>query len=236
MLKSSRLFEAVADTVREIVLDTETTGLDPKEGHRIVEIGCVELVNHVPTGVTWHRYINPLRDMPDDALAVHGLTAAFLADKPLFAEVAPELMAFIGDARLVMHNGAFDMMFLNAELGACGFPPLPAERLLDTLDIARRKYPNAPNSLDALCRRFAVDATARTKHGALIDCDLLAAVYLELVGGRQPGFALMQQVEAHIEIQIERPLRPARPHAPSAEELAAHRRLIAGMENAVWLQ
>ena len=222
--------------MREIVVDTETTGLEPAQGHRIVEIGCVELLNHVPTGRTWHRYINPVRDMPADAFAVHGLSAEFLLDKPLFEDIADEFLAFVGDAKLVIHNGVFDMAFLNAELGRCGRPALPMDRLVDSLDIARRRFPNAPNSLDALCRRFAIDAAARVLHGALVDCDLLAAVYLELVGGRQPGFALMQQVETRIVIDIERPHRPPRPHAPTAAELIAHQHFLEGIENAIWQQ
>ena len=222
--------------MREIVLDTETTGLDPLNGDRIVEIGCVELVNHVPTGVTWHRHINPERDVPPDAFAVHGLSTEFLKDKPTFPEIVEDLVAFIGDAKLVMHNGSFDMAFLNAEFRRCGCASLPIDRLLDTLEIARRRFPNGPNSLDALCRRFAIDLTARTKHGALIDCDLLAAVYLELVGGRQPGFALLHQAETSITVSIERPYRAPRPHAPTAAELAAHRRFLDGLENPIWRQ
>lgn len=176
--------------MREVVLDTETTGLDPFAGDRIVEIGAVELVNHMPTGRTFHEYVNPERDMPADAFAVHGLSAAFLADKPTFRAVVDPFLAFVGDARLVIHNAAFDMKFLNAELRWTGRPTLPPGRAVDTLDLARRRFPGAQHSLDALCRRFGVDNAGRTKHGALLDSELLAEVYLELVGGRQPGLVL----------------------------------------------
>ena len=176
--------------MREIVLDTETTGLDPDAGDRIVEIGAVELLNQMPTGRTFHRYINPQRDVPAEALAVHGLSAAFLADKPVFAAVAAEFAAFVGDARLVIHNAAFDMRFLNAELGWAGQAGFAWARAVDTLELARRRFPGAVNSLDALCRRFGVDNSGREKHGALLDSELLAEVYLELMGGRQPDLVL----------------------------------------------
>lgn len=176
--------------MREIVLDTETTGLDPDTGDRIVEIGAVELVNHMPTGRSFHAYINPQRDMPSEAVAVHGLTAAFLADKPVFTAIAAEFAAFVGDARLVIHNAAFDMKFLNAELGWAGQAGLPWARAVDTLELAKRRFPGAQNSLDALCRRFGVDNSRRDKHGALLDSELLAEVYLELMGGRQPDLTL----------------------------------------------
>ena len=176
--------------MREIVLDTETTGLDPAGGDRIVEIGGVELVNHMPTGRSFHAYINPERDMPAEAFAVHGLSAEFLSDKPKFREVAPDFLAFVGDATLVIHNASFDMKFLNAELGWIEAETLPWSRAVDTLDIARRRFPGALNSLDALCRRFGVDNSGREKHGALLDSELLAEVYLELMGGRQPDLTL----------------------------------------------
>ncbi len=176
--------------MREIVLDTETTGFEPSEGHRIVEIGAVELFNHLPTGRTYHQYINPRREMPTAAFEVHGLGDEFLRDKPEFREIGQAFLDFIGDAKLVIHNAAFDMKFLNAELGSAGFPTLPNDRAIDTLMIARSKFPGAPASLDALCRRFGVDNSAREKHGALLDSEILAEVYLELVGGRQPDFAL----------------------------------------------
>jgi DNA polymerase-3 subunit epsilon len=176
--------------MREIVLDTETTGLDPEAGDRIVEIGGVEVVNHVATGRIYHQYVNPQRDVPADAVSVHGLTAEFLADKPLFAQVAQAFLDFVGDARLVIHNATFDMKFLNAELGWAGRTALPSARAVDTLEIARRRFPGAQNTLDALCRRFAVDNSGREKHGALLDSELLAEVYLELMGGRQPDLTL----------------------------------------------
>ena len=176
--------------MREIVLDTETTGLDPNDGHRIVEIGALELVNHLPTGVTFHRYLNPQRPMPREAQAVHGLGDDFLRDQPLFQSICNELLAFLADAPLVIHNAGFDIAFLNAEFGRLGHPALPMTRCVNTLDLARRKFPGAQASLDALCKRFGVDCTARTLHGALLDSQLLAEVYLELLGGRQRGLGL----------------------------------------------
>ena len=178
--------------MREIVLDTETTGFEPGEGDRIVEIGAVELIGHVPTGKTYHQYINPQRAMPEEAFKVHGLGDEFLSDKPLFADIADGFLAFIGDAKLVIHNASFDMKFLNAELGWAKRPLIPNDRALDTLAIARRKFPGSPASLDALCRRFGIDNSSRTLHGALLDSEILADVYLELIGGRQPDFALAQ--------------------------------------------
>ena len=176
--------------MREIILDTETTGIDPADGHRIVEIGAVELINHLPTGQTFHVYINPERDMPAEAQAVHGLTSDFLKDKPVFADIVADFLAFIGDAPLVIHNAAFDMKFLNAELSWLGAPPLEMERALDTLAMARRRHPMAPNSLDALCKRYGIDNSKRSRHGALLDSELLAEVYLELIGGRQTAMML----------------------------------------------
>ena len=176
--------------MREIVLDTETTGFDPEKGDRIVEIGAVELFNHLPTGQTFHRYLNPDRAMPEDAFKVHGLSDAFLADKPRFSDVAADLLAFVADAPLVIHNAAFDMRFLNAEFGWQRLPPIPLDRAVDTLAIARRRFPGAQASLDALCRRFGIDTSARTLHGALLDSQILAEVYLELIGGRQPNLVL----------------------------------------------
>ena len=176
--------------MREIVLDTETTGFEPEDGDRIVEIGAVELLNHVPTGRTYHQYINPQRSMPKEAFEVHGLGDDFLRDKPLFVDIAQDFVDFIGDATLVIHNAAFDMKFLNAELGWVKRPLLPMDRALDTLAIARRRFPGSPASLDALCRRFGIDNSNRTLHGALLDSEILAEVYLELIGGRQPDFAL----------------------------------------------
>ena len=176
--------------MREIILDTETTGLEPAAGHRIVEIGAVELFNHVATGKTFHVYINPERDMPPEAEAVHGLSSAFLKDKPVFEAIAEEFLAFIADSVLVIHNASFDMAFINAELSYLRKPPLPPERVIDTLQMARQRHPAGPNSLDALCRRYGVDNTKRTKHGALLDSELLAEVYLELIGGRQTALSL----------------------------------------------
>jgi len=219
--------------MREIVLDTETTGLDPSGGHRVVEIACLELHNHIPTGEVFHSYVNPQREMPAEAFAVHGLSADFLADKPLFAAMAQDFLAFIDDAPLVIHNAEFDLRFLNAELGRLGFAPLPSERAVDTLAIARRKFPGAQASLDALCRRFEIDTTARDKHGALIDCDLLSRVYLELIGGRQPGLGLAAADRAAA-TGTARASRAPRPHAPSAEELAAHAALVARLKNPIW--
>ncbi len=176
--------------MREIVLDTETTGLNPDEGHRVVEIGAVELRNHLPTGRTYHQYINPMRDMPEEAFNVHGISEDFLRDKPVFADVAQAFLDFVQTDKLVIHNAAFDMRFLNAELKWVDKSQLPNTQAIDTLEIARRRFPGAQNSLDALCRRFAIDNSAREKHGALLDSEILAEVYLELVGGRQPDFAL----------------------------------------------
>lgn len=173
--------------MREIVFDTETTGLDPHNGDRVVEIGCLELVNRLPSGETFHVYLNPERDMPKEAENVHGLSAAFLADKPLFADIADAFLRFIGDAPLIAHNADFDMKFINAELVKCGREDLSGHRVIDTLALARKRFPGAPASLDALCRRFGIDNSNRDLHGALIDSDLLAGVYLELSGGRQPG-------------------------------------------------
>jgi DNA polymerase III subunit epsilon len=223
--------------MREVVIDTETTGLDPTDGHRIVEIACLELIHHVPTGRKLHRYVNPERDIPADAMAVHGLDAEFLAEHPVFAAIADEVTAFIAGDRLVIHNAEFDVAFLNAELARLGRPPL-AGPFVDTLAVARSRFPGAPNSLDALCRRFAIDLAAREKHGAEIDCGLLAEVYVELLGGRQPGldFAVSTIVEIDVMgMPQSRPPRPPRPHAPSAEEFAAHQAMLAAITAPLWL-
>ncbi|MDH3229338.1 MAG: DNA polymerase III subunit epsilon [Alphaproteobacteria bacterium] len=222
--------------MREIVLDTETTGFNPAEGHRIVEIGCLELHNHVPTGTVWHSYVNPERDMPDGAYQVHGLSEGFLADHPVFAEVASGFLKFLGDATLVIHNAAFDMGFINSELGTLGLAPLPMDRTVDTVQLARARFPGAQASLDALCRRFSIDNSARTKHGALLDAELLAEVYLELIGGRQHDFTLVSggasvQGEA---TTVERPVRKPRPHAASDAERAAHAAFIKGLTDPIW--
>jgi DNA polymerase III subunit epsilon len=176
--------------MREIVLDTETTGLSPRDGHRIVEIGAVELFNHMPTGKTYHVYLDPQRDIPKEAEAVHGLSSAFLKGKPVFSKVADAFLAFVSDAVLVIHNASFDMSFINAELTTAGKPVIDMGQVIDTLAIAKTKFPMASNSLDALCKRFGVDNSKRTKHGALLDSELLAEVYLELVGGRQTALGL----------------------------------------------
>lgn len=219
--------------MREIVLDTETTGLDPKDGHRVVEIGCIELLNHIPTGQEYHCYINPERDMPTGAFEVHGLSESFLRQHPVFADVADGFIEFIGDAPLVIHNGAFDLGFLNAELERLGGTVLPPERVIDTLHIARRKFPGSPNSLDALCRRFGVDNTIRDKHGALIDSILLARVYLELIGGEQPGFDLADQKgknDSAGQLDHQRKTYPSRQRPLTSslteEEYAAHVRFL----------
>lgn len=221
--------------MREIVLDTETTGLDAAD-HRIVEIGCVELFNHVPTGEVFQRYVNPGRDMPEEAQRVHGLSSAFLSDKPNFAAIAEEFLAFVGGTRLVIHNAAFDLGFLNAELARVGRGPIPTEQAVDTVALARRKYPGAPANLDALCRRFAIDNSARTKHGALLDAELLAEVYLELLGGRQPGLVLGSTValDRATGTAASRVVRPARPHQPTPEEAAAHAAFIETLVEPIW--
>lgn len=223
--------------MREVVLDTETTGLDPADGHRVIEIGCIEMANRIPTGATLHFYVRPERDIPEEAARIHGITAESLADKPVFAAVADELLEFLGDSPLVAHNAAFDLGFLNAELERAGRPPIPAARAVDTVAIARRKFPGAPASLDALCRRFGVDNSARTRHGALLDAELLADVYVELVGGRQAALALAPgaALAASAAGGGERKVWPARPHPPiSAAELAAHEAFIDRLDDPVW--
>jgi DNA polymerase-3 subunit epsilon len=222
--------------MREIVLDTETTGLDPDQGHRLVEIAAVELIDHLPSGQSFHRYLNPERDMPEEAFRVHGLSAQFLRDFPLFGEVVDELIEFLGDSRLVIHNAVFDLRFLNAELTAHGREALGPGRAIDTLQLAQRKFPGAANNLDALCRRFAVDNSARTRHGALLDCELLAEVYLHLIGGRQIGLSLAMPGQHRAAAAVVRPVRPPRPHAPSAEELAAHAAFLAKLDDPIWLK
>jgi len=182
--------------LREVVVDTETTGLDPDEGHRVVELGCMELVNHLPTGRVFHSYVDPERDMPVEAFRIHGLSREFLAGKARFADVAADFEAFLGADRIVMHNASFDLSFLNAELKRCSRAPLAFSRAIDTLEIARKRFPGASISLDALCRRFGIDLSERELHGALLDCKLLAAVYLELVGGREPGLQLRAAANA----------------------------------------
>ncbi len=222
--------------MREIVLDTETTGLKPAGGHRIVEIGCVELRNHVPTGNAFHKYVNPERDMPTEAFQVHGLSEGFLSDKPVFAEIIGEFLEFIGDSKLVIHNAVFDMGFINAELKPLGFGAIPMSQTIDTVRMARDKFPGAQANLDALCRRFNIDSSARTKHGALLDAELLAEVYLELMGGRQQGFGLADTDESGLSATapIERVARPPRPHEASEKELAVHREFLKRITEPVW--
>jgi DNA polymerase-3 subunit epsilon len=224
--------------LREIVLDTETTGLSPDDGDRLVEIGCIELINHVATDRTFHVFINPERDMPAAAQAVHGLSEEFLADKPLFSAVADDFLKFIGDSPLVIHNASFDMGFLNAELKNIGRDPLPMGQAVDTVSMARRKFPGAPASLDALCRRFQIDNSGRTLHGALIDADLLAQVYLELIGGRQHGLGLVSDADADAVARaaapVERIARPPRPHAATEAELAAHKTFLEKISDPIW--
>ena len=223
--------------MREVVLDTETTGLDPLAGHRVVEVGCIELVNTVATGRTFQVYFNPERVMPAGAEEVHGLTDAFLADKPVFADKVEELLAFIGDAQLVIHNAQFDIGFLNAELERVGKPGL-VNAYIDTVSMARRRFPGQRVSLDALCERFAVDNSGRTKHGALLDAELLAEVYLELSGGRQRDLGLAPELAGAaggLAVARGRPVRPPRPHAPSAAELAQHAAFLGQLKEPLWL-
>lgn len=214
--------------MREIVLDTETTGLDPKQGHRIIEIGCIELVNYVPSGREFHQFINPERDVPTEAQQVHGITNEFLADKPVFSEVADSFLTFIADSKLVIHNASFDMGFLNHELVQVPRDPIPFDRVVDTLALARRKYPAGPNSLDALCKRYRIDLSERTKHGALLDSELLARVYMELIGGTQAAlglddaFARGPALDPGMQIRV-RPRPSALPPRLTSEEEEAHR-------------
>lgn len=226
--------------MREIVLDTETTGLEPGQGDRIVEIGAVELLNHMPTGRTYHQYINPKRPMPQEAFNVHGLGDDFLRDKPVFETVGQAFLDFIGDAKLVIHNASFDMKFLNAELGWARMQAIPFDRAIDTVAMARKKFPGSPASLDALCRRFNIDNTARTLHGALLDSEILAEVYLELIGGRQPDFALAgsgAQSSGQGGDGDWRPQKRPTPLPPriSEAEAQAHQAFVEGLgENALW--
>jgi DNA polymerase-3 subunit epsilon len=223
--------------MREIVLDTETTGLDPLDGHRIVEIGCVEIVHRAPTGRTFHRYLNPQRAMPESAYQVHGLSSEFLADKPLFEHIADEFLEFIGDAPLVIHNAQFDAKFLNHELERAGRAQIAAERLVDTILIARRKHPGVGNKLDDLCARYAIDNSRRTKHGALLDAELLAEVYVELLGVRQAQLLLAETRFPIVAAQGEaRRVRPTPlPARVSEDDLAAHSAFIASLgPNAIW--
>lgn len=232
--------------MREIVLDTETTGMDPTKGDKLVEIGCVELENHVPTGRVYHVYINPERDVPAEAEAVHGLSTKFLKDKPVFAEIYTDMLDFIDGATLVIHNAEFDIKFLNAELTKMGHGGFKLRDVVDTLKIARQKFPGSPASLDALCRRYGIDNSAREYHGALLDSELLAEVYLELLGGRQHGLGLgavpgasspdstasLPGVSA--QAKRERSFRPARSFPPSEAELERHQALVNKLTDAIW--
>ncbi len=226
--------------MREIVMDTETTGLDPFTGHRIVEIGAVELLNHIPTGNVYHQYINPQRDMPEEAFNVHGLSQEFLASKPLFADVAQDFLRFIEDGILIIHNAPFDMKFLNAEFSWMDVEQLSMDRVIDTLALARKRYPMGPNSLDALCRRYGIDNSRRDKHGALLDSELLADVYMELIGGRQTVLGLTSDSgQAVKQVEVGQTRVSARPtplaSRLSQAEIDAHNEMIAGLgDKALW--
>ncbi len=220
--------------MREIVMDTETTGLDPAAGHRIVEIGAIELEHHVPTGRHFHQYINPERDMPEEAFRVHGLSSEFLADQPVFEAIAGAFLDFIGEAPLVIHNASFDLRFLNAELGRLDLPLLPAERAIDTLPMAQRKFPGSPANLDALCRRFGVDLSTRELHGALLDSRLLAEVYVHLKGGLQANLGLVVQARGGPAAGMAAVVRPHRVFVVPPEELAAHEAFVSAMKDPVW--
>ena len=226
--------------MREIVFDTETTGLDPQGGDRIVEIGCIEMINRVATGAVFQAYFNPERDMPAGAEAVHGLSIAFLSDKPLFHARANELIEFLGDAPLVAHNAGFDFGFLNAELARCAMDPVNRNRMVDTVSIARRKHPGAKLSLDALCNRYGIDRSHRTRHGALLDAELLAQLYVELLGGRQIGLELAIAAEESssdlcVAVRADHFIvHPQRPHTANAVESARHLEFMANFNNALW--
>ncbi len=230
--------------MREIVFDTETTGFDPFEGHRIIEIGCVELINHVPTGRTYQQYINPERSMSEDNIAVHGLTEEFLSDKPVFREIADGFLEFIGsDSMLIAHNASFDMKFLNAELSWLGYQPLSQDRVIDTLILARKKFPGKRNNLDELCKRFQIDNSNRTFHGALLDSELLADVYLELLGGREPGLVLDRKnvydsQNPHntdaLNIVRQREFKEPRTFSVSDDELNQHIEFVQKLKNNLW--
>jgi DNA polymerase-3 subunit epsilon len=228
--------------MREIVLDTETTGLDPKDGHRVIEIGCVELINHLPTDNQFHVYINPARDVPADAVRIHGLTNEFLTDKPAFGAVVDDFLEFIAEDTLIIHNAEFDMRFLNHEMSLLRKPPLVANPVIDTLGIARRKFPGSPANLDALCRRFNIDNSNRQLHGALLDSELLAEVYLELIGGKQRGFGFQGDTateandEGYSLDSMVRIKREPRPHEVSEQEKAAHATFLQKLKEPFWLK
>jgi len=220
--------------MREVVFDTETTGLDPASGHRVVEIGCVELINLVPSGETFHTYLNPERDVPQSAIDIHGLTTEFLSAHPVFGEVAEAFLEFIGESDLVAHNADFDMRFINWELENAGLPRLPGSRATDTLALSRARFPGAQHSLDALCRRFGIDNSNRSYHGALLDSQILAEVYLELKGGRQAGLELGKAPSQKMTEAIPRQERPRRLFAPSEEEIARHKAFVAELNKPIW--
>lgn len=222
--------------IRSVLFDTETTGLDPLTGDRVIEVAALELVNDLPTGRHFHRLIDPERDIPEDATRIHGFTRADLMGKPRFAEIVDELLEFFGDGKLVAHNAAFDFAFLDAELARLRLPRLERMRMVDSLALAKARFPGMPNSLDALCRRFAIDLSERTTHNALLDCRLLAEVYIELTGGRQRGLSLAAGVAATLTVATYRPVetRTPRPVIPSAEELAAHAGLVARLKDPLW--
>lgn len=226
--------------MREIVLDTETTGLDPAEGHRIIEIGCVELINYLPTGRVYHTYVNPERDVPLEASAISGIKTDFLKPFPIFSKIVDDFLSFLGDDRLVIHNASFDLKFLNAEFERLNHPHFPSQRAIDTLKIARAKFPGSPASLDALCRRFQIDLSSRTKHGALVDSELLAKVYLELLGGRQTAFSFggaQVQTKAVTRDDLKkiiRAFREPRSFEPTADELDEHKELISHIKGSLW--
>lgn len=224
--------------MREIVLDTETTGLDPLVGHRVIEIGCVELINHIATGNTYQTYLDPERDVPAEAAAVSGLTTEFVKGKPKFSECVDAFLEFVGDSPIIAHNAGFDLGFINSELMLVGREKISSDRTIDTVVLARRKFPGAPASLDALCRRFGIDLSGRVKHGALLDAQLLSQVYLELVGGREPGLLLNNnaaatQREENV-LDVPRLMRPARPHEPTGDETDAHEKFLAKIKNPIW--
>ncbi|HEX3399881.1 MAG TPA: DNA polymerase III subunit epsilon [Acetobacteraceae bacterium] len=222
---------------RAILFDTETTGLEPHLGHRLIEVAALELLNDLPTGRHFHAMIHPERDIPEDATRIHGFTLAHLTDKPRFAEIVDDMLAFFGDGPLIAHNAPFDFGFLNAELGRIGLPTLLPARMIDTLALAKTRFPGMPNSLDALCRRFAIDLSARTTHNALLDCRLLAEVYVELTGGRQRGLSLAaEKAAAELVVYTHTGHRTPRPMLPSAGELAAHAVFIGRLKDPVWTQ
>ncbi len=222
--------------MREIAFDTETTGFDPASGHRVVEIGCVEMFDRVRTGRIFQAYLNPEREVPEEAFRVHGISTEFLADKPFFVEVADDFLAFIGDAPLIIHNAAFDMKFINAELVRAGLTEIPYERAICTVIMARKKFPGSPASLDALCKRFNVDLSGRTKHGALLDSELLSEVYLELMGGRQESMMLKAELAAQALMDEVAAILAPRAFPPSESELSAHAEFLKKLKNPLWLE